>query len=294
LRAEGLFDEDRKRPIPALPKCIGLVTSPQGAAIRDFLQILQRRFANVHVRVYPAAVQGQGAAAEIAAGIEFFNRERAADVIVVTRGGGSLEDLWPFNEERVARAVAASEIAVISAVGHEVDFTICDFVADLRVPTPSAAAELVIGRKAELTDRISSLASRLRSTLLLLLATRRRRLERAAGSYVFREPQNMLRAHQQRVDELVTRMEHGLSNRTTALRGRIEALSGKLEALDPGKVLGRGYAILLEKSSGRAIKDASETRAGAELRGILSRGELDLSVLGVSLTTGRSMDDERN
>ena len=147
LAAEGLFDQERKRPIPVLPKRIGVVTSPTGAAIRDFLQIINRRFPNVNIRIYPCMVQGQGAAEQVARGVEFFNRTGGADVIVVTRGGGSMEDLWPFNEERLARAVAASAIPVISAVGHEIDFTICDFAADLRVPTPSAAAELVIGKR---------------------------------------------------------------------------------------------------------------------------------------------------
>ena len=143
LAAEGLFDPGRKRPIPVLPRRIGVVTSPSGAAIRDFLQIINRRFPNVNVRIYPCAVQGAGAAEQVARGVDFFSRTRGADVVVVTRGGGSMEDLWPFNEEVVARAVAACSVPVISAVGHEIDFTICDFAADLRVPTPSAAAELV-------------------------------------------------------------------------------------------------------------------------------------------------------
>ena len=147
LAAEGLFDPARKRPIPALPRRIGVITSPDGAAIRDFLQIITRRFPNVNVRIYPAAVQGEKAAAQVAKGVEFFNRTGGADVLVITRGGGSMEDLWPFNEEFLARAVAASEIPVISAIGHEIDFSICDFAADLRAPTPSAAAELVIGRQ---------------------------------------------------------------------------------------------------------------------------------------------------
>ena len=150
LAAEGLFDPEKKKPIPLLPRRIGVVTSPSGAAVRDFLQIINRRFPNVNVRIYPCAVQGAGAAEQVARGVEFFNRADGADVIVVTRGGGSMEDLWPFNEEVLARAVAASRIPVVSAVGHEIDFTICDFAADLRVPTPSAAAELVIGRREEM------------------------------------------------------------------------------------------------------------------------------------------------
>ncbi|MEG1979244.1 MAG: exodeoxyribonuclease VII large subunit, partial [Victivallaceae bacterium] len=156
LAAEGLFDQERKRQIPQMPRIIGVVTSPDGAAIRDFLQILNRRFPNVNVLIYPAQVQGPNAAATIAKGVEFFNR-RGADVIVLTRGGGSMEDLWPFNEELVARSVAASRIPTISAVGHEIDYTICDFVCDMRVPTPSAAAELVIGARADFEERLKRL-----------------------------------------------------------------------------------------------------------------------------------------
>jgi exodeoxyribonuclease VII large subunit len=280
LREEGLFDEERKRPIPALPRCIGVVTSPQGAAIRDFLQILDRRFANVQVRIYPAAVQGEGAAAQIAAGVEFFNRHRASDVIVVTRGGGSLEDLWPFNEEIVARAVAASGIPVISAVGHEVDFTICDFAADLRVPTPSAAAELVIGRKAELVERIQTLQQRLRTRLQLRLAELRQRLERAARSYVFREPRNVVRTYQQRLDELMTRAQRQLLHALEIRKGKCERLSAQLNALSPRRVLERGYSILLRREPQQdvALTDAAIAAVGEQLRGILAHGELTLEV----------------
>jgi len=278
LRAEGLFDEERKRPIPALPRTIGVVTSPQGAALRDFLQILDRRFAGVHVRVYPAAVQGRRAASEIAAGIEFFSSSGAADVIVITRGGGSLEDLWPFNEEIVARAVAASALPIISAVGHEVDFTICDFAADLRVPTPSAAAELVIGRKAELVERIGNLAGRLRSALALQVSDLRRRVQLAAESYVFREPGNLVRTYQQRVDEAVTQIENAWKARAERLRTRLAHLEGQLAALNPKRVLDRGYAILVVAETGSVVKRAAEVDAGEHLEAILAAGGLELTV----------------
>jgi exodeoxyribonuclease VII large subunit len=292
LREEGLFDEDRKRPVPGLPRCIGVVTSPQGAAIRDFLQILDRRFANVQVRIYPAAVQGEGAAAQIAAGVAFFNRHRACDVIVVTRGGGSLEDLWPFNEEIVARAVAASEIPVISAIGHEVDFTICDFAADLRVPTPSAAAELVIGKKAELVERIQALQQRLRARLQLRLTELRRRVERAAGSYVFREPRNVVRTYQQRLDELSTRIQSQLLHALEIRKGKCERLTAQLNALSPRRVLERGYSILLQRGQVQeaAVTSAAMTAVGEQLRGVLAHGELLLNVSEVRQT--RSEMDE--
>ena len=280
LQAEGLFDPERKRPIPALPRRIGVVTSPQGAALQDFLNILGRRFANVRVRIVPAAVQGDKAAAEVAAGIRFLNRTRAVDVIVVTRGGGSMEDLWPFNDEQLARAIAGSEIPVISAVGHEVDFTICDFVADLRVPTPSAAAELVIGRQADLFERVANLRGRLRSSVRLHLGECRRRLERAAGSYVFREPRNVVRMSQQRVDEALARMLQAARRSTEQRRATLTRLQAQLAALNPRRVLERGYSILLDEH-GTAVADASRTTCGAPLRALLARGELDLAVTRV-------------
>ena len=206
LAAEGLFDQERKRPIPKLPGRIGVVTSPSGAAIRDFLQIINRRFPNVNVRIYPCAVQGAGAAEQVARGVEFFNRTDGADVIVVTRGGGSMEDLWPFNEEILARAVASSRIPVVSAVGHEIDFSICDFAADLRVPTPSAAAELVIGRREEMVRELDRSEKDMRYALESALSQARARLDRAAGSFVFREPAHLVRMRRQQLDELDTRL----------------------------------------------------------------------------------------
>lgn len=282
LREEGLFDANRKRPVPALPRCIGVVTSPQGAALRDFLQIIGRRFANVRIRIYPAAVQGDAAAGQIAQGIRFFNQTRSCDVIVVTRGGGSMEDLWPFNEEVVARAIAASELPLISAVGHEVDYTMSDFVADLRVPTPSAAAELVIGRHGELLEKIAALRNRLNGTLNLKLSELRRRVQRCTGSYVFREPSNLVRTCQQRVDELTTRLGYALRRQMEAYRGKLERCDAQLRMLDPQRVLERGYSILIAPETGAVLTDAQGTVAGAELRGILARGELRLCVSSVT------------
>lgn len=200
LAAEGLFDAARKRPLPALPERIGVVTSPSGAVIRDILQILERRCPGRHIRLYPAQVQGELAAEQIAAGLEYFSGSGWAEVVVIARGGGSLEDLWAFNEERVARAIAACAIPVVSAVGHETDFTIADFVADLRAPTPSAAAELLIATRASLADRLDTAESKLRQGARLTLALAGRRL----GS-VAMEPARLHRAvgrRMQRVDEL--------------------------------------------------------------------------------------------
>lgn len=278
LREEGLFDEERKRPIPVLPKCVGVVTSPEGAAIRDFMQILTRRFTNMHVRIVPAAVQGPTAAAEIAAGIGYLNDTRACDVIVVTRGGGSLEDLWSFNEESVARAVATSGIPVISAVGHERDFTICDFAADLRVPTPSAAAELVIARKEELLEAVANAQRRLSSSLKLRLSELRRRLERAAHSRAFREPQHAVRVYQQRLDELALRLPRALTYQLEKVKDLVQRMDQQLRALNPKAVLGRGYAILLKEADGQAVRNPDDVAPGENLRGLIAEGELALTV----------------
>jgi exodeoxyribonuclease VII large subunit len=200
LAAEGLFDQARKRPLPALPERIGIVTSPSGAVISDIIQILERRCPGRHIRLYPTQVQGEGAAEQIAAGVEYFGASGWAEVVIVARGGGSLEDLWAFNEERVARAIASSPVPVVSAVGHETDFTIADFVADLRAPTPSAAAELVAGTRQSLLEGLFGTEARLRQAVRLTLALRARRFHAVAidGARLHRT----LGQRMQRVDEL--------------------------------------------------------------------------------------------
>jgi exodeoxyribonuclease VII large subunit len=277
LESDGLFEAARKRPLPMLPQCVGVVTSPDGAALRDFLNIIHRRFADMHVRIFPAAVQGENAVAEIVRGIEFFNCSRSCDVIVVTRGGGSLEDLWAFNEERVARAIAASTLPVVSAVGHEVDFTIADFVADLRVPTPSAAAELVVGRKAELLERLAAAERTLANNLNLRLSRLRNRVQRAAQSYVFREPMNLVRRHQQRVDELGLRLQQRLRTQVVNARHCVERMALQLQALNPRRVLSRGYAILINEN-GKAVRAPDDVTAGTVITGIVAEGEIKLTV----------------
>jgi exodeoxyribonuclease VII large subunit len=238
LAKEGLFDPARKRPIPALPQRIGLVTSPTGAAIRDFLNIIGRRFPNVHIVINPVRVQGEGAAQEIAAAIDEFNALDAShaltlDVLVVTRGGGSLEDLWAFNEEIVARALARSRIPTISAVGHEIDFTISDFVADLRAPTPSAAAELVVKAKDELLKQLAQSQSRLQKDLRLRLAEARQRFSDLATSYVFRRPTEIIRQYQQQIDDLGHRLPQATDVALDDLRARMQTAAEKFRLLSP-------------------------------------------------------------
>ena len=242
LAKEGLFDPARKKPIPALPQRIGLVTSPSGAAIRDFLNVIGRRFPNVRIIINPVRVQGEGAAQEIAAAVDEFNALHASgrlplDVLIVTRGGGSLEDLWAFNEEVVARALARSTIPTISAVGHEIDFTISDFVADLRAPTPSAAAELVVKAKEEFALHISQFQSRLQKDLRLRLAEARQHFSDLAASYVFRRPTEIIRQYQQQVDDYGHRLTRATAATFDAHHAQLETASEKFKLLSPESLL---------------------------------------------------------
>jgi len=238
LAAEGLFDPARKKPVPAYPEHIGIVTSPTGAAIRDILNIIGRRFPNVHVVINPVRVQGEGAAREIAAAVTEFNALAAEgrlplDVIILARGGGSLEDLWAFNEEVVARAVARSAIPTISAVGHEIDFTICDFVADLRAPTPSAAAELVVKQRLELAEKVETLGQRLGRETQRAIEAGRHRLEMAAASHFFRRPAERVEHYQQCVDDALVSLQAAAEQSLATRRGRIEVLGERLARLSP-------------------------------------------------------------
>ncbi len=213
LAAEGLFDLARKKPLPVLPRTIGVVTSPTGAVVRDILRVLRRRFRNMNVLIYPVKVQGEDAAEEIVEGIKYFNRERNADVLIVGRGGGSLEDLWAFNEEVVARAIAASAVPVISAVGHETDYTIADFVADLRAPTPSAAAELAVHRKQDFITELEHRARRMGQIIRLQLSQARQRLTELRMHSAFHMLPTRLAERAQRVDEAVVSLERSMRSR---------------------------------------------------------------------------------
>ena len=231
LAKEGLFDENRKRQLPTFPRRIGVVTSPTGAAIHDILNVLKRRFASVEILLYPVRVQGDGAAEEIARAIDDMNRLKLADVLIVGRGGGSLEDLWAFNEEVVARAVHRSKLPVISAVGHETDWTICDFVADLRAPTPSAAAELVIASSLELRSQLEALSHHLRMAIESRLAALDARVDALRRS--LHDPSTMLGHLAQRVDDLTERLERALENATLRRREQFERLRSVLSFHSP-------------------------------------------------------------
>ena len=244
LRAEGLFDESRKRPLPILPKKIGIVTSPAGAVVHDILRILKRRNAALDILIYPAKVQGTGAAEEIAGGIRALNERGDVDVIIVGRGGGSIEDLWAFNEESVARAIAGSKIPIVSAVGHETDFTIADFVADVRASTPSNAAELVSGVRDEMLMYVRALEGRLGRAIRRRMDICRLNLERLSRNRAFAVAPNKIRELAQRFDEATLRMIHGMRERTLDARRRERLLAARLRSVDIGRIVERKNDIL--------------------------------------------------
>ncbi|MGA2475611.1 MAG: exodeoxyribonuclease VII large subunit [Terriglobia bacterium] len=244
LAAEGLFDIARKKPLPLLPRAIGVVTSPTGAVIRDILRILRRRFRNMNVLIYPVKVQGEGAAGEIVEGVEHFNREQNVDVVIVARGGGSLEDLWAFNEEVVARAIAASGIPVISAVGHETDFTIADFVADLRAPTPSAAAELVVHRKQDYLTELENRARRMTQIVRLQISEARQRLTELRMHHAFQTLATRLAERAQRVDDAVASLERSMRSRLNRARQEWLRASAGVVRYDFRRLLGLKRAAL--------------------------------------------------
>ena len=232
LEAEGLFSQERKKPLPVLPRCIGLITSPRGAAVRDVVRILRRRFPNVQLTLYPVRVQGEGAAGEIVRALQFFNRRQSVDVVILARGGGSMEDLWSFNEEIVARAIAASTIAIISGVGHETDFTIADFVADVRASTPSAAAEIVVQTRREFDTHVASLRDALGEQMRYRILVLSRRVHELAGRRGFRRPLDLLRQQRQRADELTSRVALGLKARLEQSRKRFTAAHLRIVSFD--------------------------------------------------------------
>jgi exodeoxyribonuclease VII large subunit len=272
LDKEGLFDRERKRPLPLLPRRIGIVTSPTGAAIRDILRVIKRRHPRIHIMLYPVPVQGPEAAPAIVEAIEYFNREAAVDVMIVGRGGGSLEDLWAFNEEAVARAIFASQVPVISAVGHETDYTISDFVADLRAPTPSAAAEMVVESEESLRDHIDALSTGIFRSLRQKIELLRAALREHSG--LLEDPRRRLEQYAQRLDELIGRLATGLNYHIRRDRALLVSLAAGLDHLNPLSILSRGYSITRTVPGDEILKDASATRAGDLLRTRLATGEV--------------------
>ncbi len=274
LKNEGLFDEQRKRKIPFLPRRIGVVTSKDGAALQDILKVLSRRYQNAQVLVYPVPVQGEGAAPLIAEAIDDLNAGQCVDVLIVGRGGGSLEDLWAFNEEVVARAIYRSTIPVISAVGHEVDFTIADFVADLRAPTPSAAAELVLPLREDLVARIVELRSRACQASLSLVKGLRQDLDNLLDSPAIKDPLAIFETQFQRLDELRKSSSVFWETIFQTKREGFLSLLGKLKALGPLATLERGFSVTVRESDGKVVTSFDEVKKGELLKTKLSRGFL--------------------
>jgi len=262
LHEEGLFDEARKRPLPLLPRCIGIITSPTGAAIRDVLRVLSRRFAGAHVQIYPVKVQGDGAAKEIVAALAHFSRTKVAEVVILARGGGSLEDLWAFNEEIVARAIAACEIAVISGVGHEIDFTIADFVADLRAPTPSAAAEIVVRSRQEFDHQIATHQRHLAQQMRYLLSQRKHRVRDLQTHRGFRQLEGLVRRRHQQLDDLSSALGITLRLKIASARQRVARNSGQMASFDL-----RGRAAVLR----RRVEQQSECLRAALIRALVTK-----------------------
>ena len=277
LLKEGLFDAERKKPLPLLPQAIGIVTSPAGAAIRDMLKVIYGKYENMTVLVYPVKVQGDDACYEITEGINYFSSKKEVDVIIIGRGGGSLEDLAPFNEEIVARAIFSSEIPVVSAVGHEVDFTIADFAADVRAPTPTAAADIVVRNKAELIDTILDMENKLKKGI-------NSRLERSRfllyqGSAELKEKKNLFTDYRMYLDELLNNMIHGFSLYFRDKRGQVDTLAQRMADMNPDNILRRGYSITIKKDTKEVVVSSEQIAKGEELLVKLYRGEADCTVM---------------
>ena len=276
LEKEGLFAENHKKPIPLYPKVIGVLTSQTGAVIRDIINVSTRRNPNVYIRLLPVPVQGPGAAEQIAEKIKIMNDKKLADVLIIGRGGGSLEDLWPFNEEIVARAIYESELPIISAVGHETDFTIADFVADLRAPTPSAAAELAVPDVYELKQKINDYENRCRMSLKKQIQLMKLRYEKCMKSRVFTDPMRKIRDIDIVLDSYVQRLENRIRNIQKDNKTKYVELVTKLDTLSPLKTLTRGYA-LTEKDN-KIVKSAKDLQKGDEIKIKFFDGEKSASV----------------
>src|SRR4051812_10022291 len=273
LAAEGLFDAARKRKLPAFPRRVAFVTSPTGAAIHDFLQVLRRRWRGVDVLVIPARVQGDGAAKEIVAGIRLANRiSPRPDVLVVGRGGGSLEDLWSFNEEPVVRAIAASKIPTVSAVGHEIDVTLSDLVADVRALTPSEAAERIVPAAEEITARVWAFQQRLQHAAHRRVMWLRARYDGVAAQRPFRRPYDLVHDRSRRIDELTMHGNSAMHRMLREYEGRLATMAGKIDSLSPLAVLARGYTITQDARTGEVIRAADRLRTGQSIATLFANG----------------------
>lgn len=278
LSNEGLFDEKYKKPIPFMPKTIGVLTSNTGAVIRDIINVSTRRNPNVNIRLYPVPVQGSGAGEKIAEGIEFMNKNKLADVLIIGRGGGSIEDLWPFNEEVVARAIFNSKIPIISAVGHETDFTIADFVADLRAPTPSAAAELAVANIDDVRENLRAYNNRYKVSLKKKIELMKMSYEKCMTRQAFKNPTQKINEQYMLIDMKVKSLQNSILLKIKEDKTKFVKEVAKLDALSPLKTLTRGYSII-SKQDGRIAKEVRDLSQGEKVSIRLSDGKVDAQVL---------------
>jgi exodeoxyribonuclease VII large subunit len=275
LQAQGLFDTAHKVALPAFPRCIGVITSPTGAAIRDIIHVLQRRCPQIPVRVYPVAVQGEGSKEQIARAIAQADKEQRCDVLILARGGGSIEDLWAFNEAIVAQAVYACVTPIISGVGHEIDFTIADFVADIRAPTPSAAAELVSPDIAALQSHLQRLASQLQRNQQRRLQVAGEHLQRLQQRLENQRPTRRLQQKVQRLDELDMRLQAAIKRHLNRLHDKLQGQAGKLHALSPLATLDRGFSIVRTADTGQLVRHTDTLRLGETVSTQLQQGQFE-------------------
>ncbi len=277
LEEKGLFDESHKQKIPMMPKVIGVLTSQTGSVIRDIINVSTRRNPNVYIRLLPVPVQGEGAAEKIAYGIDYMNKNELADVLILARGGGSLEDLWPFNEEIVANSIYNSKIPIISAVGHETDFSISDFVADLRAPTPSAAAELAVPDIYEVKQKINTYQNRLRMSLTKKLEIMKLRYDKCMSSSVFKEPTRRINENYIKIDTYVKQLENIINKVKEKNKNKYIELVTKLDTLSPLKTLTRGYSII--EKDGKIVKSISDLKTEDKIAIRLKDGEKQAKII---------------
>jgi exodeoxyribonuclease VII large subunit len=287
LREEGLFDQERKAPLPFLPRTVAVVTSPTGAAVRDVIRVVRKRLPSTRIVVVPTPVQGRDAAPGIVGAIRLLDEWGEADVAVVGRGGGSLEDLWAFNEEEVARAIAGAATPIISAVGHEVDFTIADFVADYRAATPSHAGERVVPSRAELIRVVGSLETRLTNAARSTLARLADRVAQTRRAYAFRLPRQLTERLAQRIDDMTRRLEGSMSTRIGTLASRLERFGAELKLSDPSHILARGFAAVSLLPDLVPVRSVCDVAEGDGFRLTVSDGSIDGKVVGVTPSTRR-------
>ena len=289
LADEGLFDPEIKKPIPKIPTRVGIITSPTGAAVRDMINITKRRFPLAELILFPALVQGDGAAAQLTAGVRFFNsqlgKRASVDVIIIGRGGGSMEDLWAFNDEMLARTIASSQIPVISAVGHETDFTICDFAADLRAPTPSAAAELAVPDSYELGRKINNITSHMELALFKRIKLCREELAGLSGSRALTSPQSFIDDKRMALDSLSKELESSLKLGIASKRADFASLTASLEALNPMSVISRGYAAVF--IGNKVVRSVDQLDKGERFTMRLSDGSVRGEVMEIDKENGR-------